>query len=308
MRLIIIPVNVKGYTAMSNALFDAVLRETDPMYDCAIITPEKGIEFWKNEQSNNANNSHSVTKFFVTAAIGILRDRGLIDINAPVTSFFDESAFPEDFDEKWNKVTVYDTMRHKTGMDEIPYCVDFDDQTPFIGDDFLKYVFSLKLNYAPDEHYQYSDEAYYLLMRIIGSVTGAPADVFMRENIFNPLGFRQWAMAKCPKGHPIGGGGFFARSDDVAKLGFAYANDGIYDGKRLVSKEWVDMTMANDFACGCHRGTDVYVKTGAHGQIVAFTRERKAACAWHGFSAHDGNGRNDRLLDGFLEYLDQREK
>ena len=306
MRLKIIPVFAKGFMAMSNALFDAVLREKDPMYDCAIITPENGIEYWKYECCNNANNSHSVTKFFVATTIGILRDRGMIDINAPVTSFFDESAFPDDFDEKWNKVTVYDAMRHKTGMDIIPYGVDDDNCTPKIGDDFLKYIFSLKLAYERDEYRRYSDAAYYLLMRIIGSVTGAPADEFMRENIFNPLEFRQWSMAKCPKGHPIGGGGFFARSDDVAKLGFAYANDGIYNGKRIVSKEWTDLAMANDFACTSHRGTDVYVKTGAMGQIVAFTKERKAACAWHGCSPKDGNARNDRLLDAFLEFLDAR--
>ncbi len=293
---------------MNNALFDAVLKETDPMYDCAIITPEKGVEYWKEPDCNFANNSHSVTKIFVTATIGILRDRGLIDIHAPVTSFFDSSCFPDKFDEKWNKVTVYDAMRHKTGMDEIPYNVDSDADSEYIGNDFLKYVFSLKLTHEPDTFRRYSDEAYYLLMRIIGSVTGNTADMFMRENLFNPLGFRQWSMAKCPMGHPIGGGGFFARSDDIAKLGFAYANDGVYNGKRIVSKEWVDMTMANDFACTSHRGTDVFVKTGAKGQMVAFSRERKAACAWHGCSDKDGNERNNRLLDGFLKYLDERDK
>lgn len=292
---------------MSNALFDAVQREKDPMYDCAIITPENGIEYWKNPDCNFANNSHSVTKFFVCATIGILYDRGLIDIHAPVTSFFDSSAFPEDFDEKWNKVTVYDTMRHKTGMDIIPFSVDADDDIEKIGDDFLKYIFSLKLSYNPDEYRRYSDAAYYLLMRIIGSVTGDTADVFMRENLFKPLNFRQWSMVKCPKGHPLGGGGFFSRSDDNAKLAYAYAFDGVYNGKQIVSKQWIDMTMANDFACTSHRNTDVFVKTGAKGQMVAFTRERKAACAWHGCSDKDGNERNNRLLDGFLEYLDIRE-
>ena len=292
---------------MSNKLFEAVLAEKDPMYDCAVITPEKGIEYWKNPCANYANNGHSTTKFYFATAVGILRDRGMLDIHAPVTSFFSAEDLPADMDPGWNDVTVYDALRHKTGLDIIPYGVDDDDGRMQIGEDFLSYIFSLKIMHRPDTFRRYSDAAYYLISRIIGSASGMTADLFIDEAVLKPLGFRQWAMAKCPMGHPIGGGGFFARSDDIAKLGYAYAFDGIYEGRQIVSREWTEMAMSSDFACTYHRDTDVCVKTGAMGQMVAFTKERKAACAWHGCS-EKGNERNDRLLDAFLSFLDDREK
>lgn len=292
---------------MANALFDAVMAEEAPMYDAAIIT-ENGTEVWKNPVCHNANNSHSATKFYIATAIGQLYDAGKLDIDDKVTSFFTAEETGDTLDAGWHNVTVRQTMQHKTGMEHIPYGVDEDEHIALIGDDFLKYVFSIKIEHTPGEYRHYSDAAYYLLGRIIAKASGMDTVVYLRENLLKPLGFRQWAMALCPQGYPICGGGFFTRADDMAKLPYAYANGGMYDGKRIISEKWIEMAMTQDFACTQHRDSDVYVKTGARGQMVAFSIKRKAACAWHGCSAVDDNGmRNNRLLDGFLKYLDEKE-
>ena len=288
-----------------NALFRAVLDEWAPMYDAAVIT-EQGTEYWRHPCANNANNGHSTTKFFIAAAVGILCDRGLLTPDTTVGSVFPDAMKPDGYDAGWDRVTIRDVLRHKTGIEEVPYGVDDDDSAPLIGEDFLRYVLSLKLSHEPGTFYRYSDAAYYLLSRVIAQVSGKTADLFLKENVFEPLRFRQWAMAKCPQGHPIAGGGFFARADDVAKLGFAYANDGIYEGKRIVSREWIEASMGQDFACTRFRDTDIWLKTGARGQCVAFSRERPSAAAWHGCAAPDDEGkRNDRLLSAYCAYLDE---
>ena len=286
---------------MNNIFYEAILSEKEPMYDLAVES-EKGIDLWRAPSCNNANNSHSVTKMFISVAIGQLWDAGKISLDDKVTAFFKKECFPEDMDEKWNLVSVDMALRHLTGIDTIPYGVDNDDDIEKIGKDYLKYVFSLKIEHEPGTFYKYSDAAYYLLGRIIHSVTGLYADEYLKINIFDPLSFRQWAMAKCPMGHPICGGGFFARSDDTVKLGFCLANGGVYNEKRIVSKEYVDMAMQRDYACTRFRRTSIFLKTGAQGQIVAFSKEKKIAASWHGAST-DGGGRNDRLLIAFAKVL-----
>ncbi len=287
---------------MSNPLFDAIIKEEAPMYDAAIIT-EKGTELWKNPVCHNANNSHSATKFFVATAIGQLYDKGLLSLDDKVTSFFTNEEMG-DFCEGWNKVSVFDTLRHKTGIEHIPYGVDEDNDIEKIGEDFLKYVFSLKIEHEPGTFYHYSDASFYLLGRIIGKASGKHPVDYLRDNILSPLRFKQWAMALCPGGYPICGGGFFTRADDMAKLAFAYSCGGEYNGRRIISREWISLAMENDFACTRFRDTDIFLKTGARGQCVAFSTKHKAAAAWHGCSAPDDNGkRNDRLLLAFNEYL-----
>lgn len=288
---------------MRNLLFEACECEKDPMFDAAIVT-KNGIERWYPATANNANNGHSSTKFFISTAIGILCDEGKLSLDTKITSLFCEDDKPVDMDVRWNEVSIRNALQHKTGIDEIPYGVDDDNHIELIGDDFLKYVFSLKIMHNPGTFRRYSDEAYYLLSRVISAASGMNTIDFFREKIMKPLGFRQWAMACCPKGYPIGGGGFFARSDDVAKLGFTYACGGIYNGRKIVSQNYIDEAMKFDYACTRHRDSDVFVKTGAKGQMIAFSVERCVAAAWHGFSEKDGNERNNRLLDGFIAHLD----
>ena len=290
---------------MSNPLFDAVIKETDPMYDAAVIT-EDGIEYWHNENSNYANNGHSVTKFFISSAIGILVTDGKLRLSDYVTDFFTKEETGDNIDIGWFNVTVCHALQHKTGMLHIPYGVDEDEHISLIGNDFLKYVFSIKIEAEPGTEYKYSDAAYYLLGRIIAKASGMTAYEFIRERLAKPLGFKQWGMLLCPMGHTIGGGGLYSRSDDTAKLGFLWADNGKLGEVEIISSDYIKDAMENDYASTSFRGTDIYLKTGSRGQCVAYSVKRKAAAAWHGCSDSDGNARNDRLLLAFSEYLNQK--
>lgn len=289
---------------MENILFDAFLSEEEPVYDIAFIS-DTGTEYWHAPASNSCNNSHSSTKLFVATAIGILCDKGLLTPETKITSVFDPTLLPADMSDRWHNVSVRDAMRHKMGITEHDFCVDDDDAAERLGSDFLSAVLHLPLPFDPDTERHYSDEAYYLLGRVIAAVTGKTADLFLKENLLDPLGFHQWAMAKCPQGHPICGGGFYTRADDMAKLGWCYANNGVYNGKRLLSGEWIQAAMANDYALTSFRDTDIFLKTGAKGQIVAFSQKRRSAAAWHGASCDSGK-RNDRLLLAYNALLDER--
>ena len=285
-------------------LYDAVMRECgiDPMYDAALIRDDT-IYFWRSPNCNNANNGHSTTKLFIDSCVGLLSDRGLLDVHAPVTSFFSRDTLPAAMDPQWDRVTVHDAMRHRMGIEEVPYGVDEDRDIEKIGDDFLGYVFSLALPYPPGAHYRYSDAAYYLLSRIIASVSGEKCQEFLYQNLLKPLGFRQWATAVCPAGHMIGGGGFFTRADDMAKLPYVYANGGVYDGQRILSERWIRQAMENNYALDEHGRTGAYYKTGSRGQGVIF--KDHAAFAWHGCSPADGGNRTTRLFDAFCAYLSE---
>lgn len=290
---------------MSNALFDAVLKETDPMYDAAVITDD-GVEYWHNENCNFANNGHSVTKFFISSAIGVLVTEGKLKLSDKVTDFFTKEETGEGIHKLWYEVTVEHALQHKTGMLNIPYGVDEDEHIALIGEDFLKYVFSVSIDAIPGTEYKYTDADYYLLGRVIHKASGMTAYDFIKERLAKPLGFKQWGMLLCPMGHTIGGGGLYTRSDDNARLGFLWANKGVLDSKEIISYNYIEDAMKNDYASTAFRGTDVFLKTGAKGQCVAYSLKRKAAAAWHGYSENDGNARNDRLLLAFCQYLDEK--
>ena len=129
---------------MSNPLFDAVLKETDPMYDVCVITDDF-TEYYHNDNCNYANNGHSVTKFFISSAIGVLVSQNKLKLHDKVTGFFTKEEMGDNIDPRWNEVTVEHALQHKTGLLHIPYGVDEDEHIGLIGRDFLKYIFSLKI-------------------------------------------------------------------------------------------------------------------------------------------------------------------
>ena len=287
---------------MDNEFFLVWADDGCPLYDLAVMS-DKGTRVWRNPECNYSNNSHSVTKLFIACAAGMLHDSGALDENAPVLSFFTKSELPQNVGEGWENVTVAHALMHKTGLDDIPYGVDNPPDRKYIGNDYLRYVLSLPIQQAPGEYYRYSDAAYYLLSRIISKAAGVNALDFLRERIFNPLEFAEYSVLTCPFGYPVGGGGLFAASEDTVKLGMLYASGGIYNGRRLLSDEWIELSKQNDYALTRFRDTEVFLKTGAHAQIVAFSSKRKTAVSWHGFSL-DSAERNDRLLEAFVRYLD----
>ncbi len=226
----------------------------------------------------------------------------MLALDTKVTSLFPQSELPEKIDPNRHQVRVYDVLRHKIGFDRLPCDICDNEAFDLFGNDFLKYILSLDLPYERDTHRQYSDAAYYLAGRIIHKVSGMIADDFLEKNILKPLGFGHWAPSRCPMGHPICGDYLFSTAEDSAKLGYAYACGSLYNGNRIISKEWIETAIKNDLACTRFRDTDIFLKTGAHGQMIAFSLKDRVAVAWHGYST-DGGARNDRLLEAFSRYL-----
>lgn len=275
-----------------------------PVFDVGIASAD-GVEWHLSADANECNNSHSATKAIIAAGIGILRDRNRLSLNDCVLSFFKKEDLPEQIDERWNAVTVEYALQHKMGLGENSGLlgIDADDSRDKIGDDFLKHIFSVRLEHIPGTYRKYSDAAYYILSRIMHAVSGQTADKFLLENLLNPVGFHECAFGCCPKGHPIGGGAFYARSDDMARFAYLYANEGIYNGKQIISKEWIELSAANDYAWTPFRETDIFVKTGARGQMVAYSKSKRVGISWHGCCSTGGNDRNDRFLEAFEKVL-----
>ncbi|GEM_PF-760075 len=294
---------------MRNVFFDAVRAETDPMFDAAVVTAS-GVEAIKLPNGNDHNNCHSATKFFVAAMIGMLADEGKLSLGDKVTSFFAKDELPGNMDARWDYVTVAQTMQHKTGLEIIPFSVDDDNSYGMIraayGGDFLRALFSLPLQHEPGSTYRYSDMAYYLLCRVIERAGGLNAETYLRRKIANPIGWGQWGMSKTPDGTPVGGDGLYATAADMAKFAYVCALGGTYEGRTYLSAQYLAAMRENDFATTRFRDTDVWLKTGANGQGIAYSVLRPAGVAWHGYSENGGCKRNDRMFEAFVRFLDDR--
>jgi len=265
------------------------------LYSAAVITAD-GLSCHCFQPASNCHNGYSVTKAFIVTAIGLLFDDGLLTPENRVCDFL---PVPEG---RWREVTLHHLLTHTAGVDSGFLDIDVEDVRSWTTDEYLDIAFSQPLPHAPGTHFQYSDGAFYVLSRVISAVAGETADVLLQRRILKPLHFGEVAWSRCPKGHPIGATGLYAQAQDVAKLGWLYLSGGVYEGKRLLSEEWVQMVVRNGYEFHDY-GHGWLCKGGMYGQIVAFHPALRAAVAWHGINH---TNITPAMLDVLTRHLEKR--
>ena len=122
----------------------------------------------------------SVSKQFTTMAIMILKEKGKLNYEDPLTKYFPE------FPDYAKNVSIRQMMTHTSGVAN-HYNLGLY-KPGLSNDDVLQALLKQEnLDFNPGEKYKYSNGAYVLLSMIVHKVSGKPFPAFMKENIFQPL-------------------------------------------------------------------------------------------------------------------------
>ncbi len=200
------------------------------------------LEEYLSHTMSNQDNMHSlysVTKSFTSALIGIAIKEGYIDnTSLKVVDFFPDKMI-ENLDSRKKNMTLNHLLTMTSGF-------EWDEWT---GDSAIKmlrsanpveYMLNLPMKYDPGTVLVYCTGASHLLSAIIQKATGYTTLEFARKYLFKPLRVSeaQWTYDQQNVYH--GGHGLSLTTRDIAKLGYLYLNHGIWNGKQIVSKDWVN--------------------------------------------------------------------
>ena len=246
--------------------------------------------------TNRCQDSYSVAKAFTVTAFGLAWDRGLIKPEDLATQVLAEYV-PENIDPRWHEVTLHHALTHRLGLPNGFLDIDALDAREF-GRDYLDYMLRTQLIYRPGTDYAYSDGAFYLLSRAVEQVCGEPIDNLLWRELFYPMGYSEMAWSRCPMGHPMGATGLYITDEDTVKLGELYRNGGMWQGKRIISREWTDIVFERGYELTKTAVPGVYGKGGMYGQMLCIYREKGFSAAWHGFGVENG----DELIQAIADF------
>jgi CubicO group peptidase (beta-lactamase class C family) len=91
----------------------------------------------------------------------------------------------------------------------------------------------------PGSRFNYCSGCTQILSAILQSRTGMTTREFAKQVLFAPLGIMYYSWSTDPSGNSIGGWGLELTPRDMAKLGYLYLHDGTWEGRQVVSAEWV---------------------------------------------------------------------
>lgn len=176
---------------------------------------------------------HSISKSFTSTAIGIAIDEGILRLDEKVVSFF-PNELPENPDKRLLEMTVSNllTMTSGHGEDTLGALISSEKN-------WVETFLACPLEYKPGSHFVYNSGASFMLSAIIQKITGLTLFEYLQPRLFEPLAIQnaQWDLSPC--GINTGGWGLMVKPEDIAKFGQMYLQEGVFSGKRIVSREWI---------------------------------------------------------------------
>jgi CubicO group peptidase (beta-lactamase class C family) len=123
--------------------------------------------------------------------------------------------------------------------------------------DWYKYTLDLPMARDPGgEQAVYCTAAMNLLGGVVRNATHTWLPDFFDNFVATPLQIETYHWNLMPSGDGYAGGGLRLRPRDQLKLGQLYLSGGLWNGKRIVSKDWVEQSTSRHSTFGQTLGTD----------------------------------------------------
>jgi len=188
----------------------------------------------------------SVTKSVVALGIGQLLDQGKIkSLDQPVADFY-----PEWRQGQKRQITLRMLLDHSSGLQNVRRA----DVEIYPAPDAIRLALAAELSTNPGTDASYNNKAVNLLAGIIEKASGQPMDVFFRDGLFKAMDIQPGPWAKDQAGHPYAMAGLSLTAIDLARLGELVDSHGRWNGRQLLSADYIDTMLAagplEDGRCG----------------------------------------------------------
>lgn len=189
----------------------------------------------------------SVTKSVTSLLAGIGFDQGWIkDLDAPVLSFLPE--FADIRSPEKQRITVRHLLTMSSGIawdESLPYSNPANSERPMdAAADPYRYILEQPMAAEAGKVYNYCGCSAVLLEDILQKMSGQPLDILAKNFLFDPLGITDVEWSRFTNGDVLGHGGLRMRARDLLKLGQLVLNRGMWNGRRIVSQNWIDQSIS----------------------------------------------------------------
>jgi CubicO group peptidase (beta-lactamase class C family) len=190
----------------------------------------------------------SVSKSIIGLLYGIALGRGLVPpVDAPLLAAFADYADLATPERAGLRVIHALTMTMGTAWDEttIPYTDARNSEIAMeLAPDRLRFVLAQDVVMPPGRTWTYSGGAVALLAALIARGSGRKLEDFAREALFDPLGLGlvEWAVGH--DGVVSGASGARMRPRDLVRLGQLVLAGGVWQGRQVVPKAWIEASTA----------------------------------------------------------------
>lgn len=208
-------------------------------------------EYFSNSGRDSLQDTRSVGKSFASALTGIAIKEGYLkNENQTLGEFYPLKQF-KNYTSKKDSVTLKSLLSMSSGFDGN----DDDDESPgneenmYPTDNWVKFAIDIPMtSNTIGKTWSYFTSGVVVVGDILDQKVPKGLEDYASQKIFNPLGIKNYKWQYTPQ-HKISlAGGLRMSSLDFAKFGQLYQNNGVWKGKKIINKDWINKSFTNYFA------------------------------------------------------------
>lgn len=240
---------VQGVSSSRLVQFVDALDQIDQMNSLMLVRHGQVIAegWWAPYNPDSPHELYSLSKSFTSTAVGFAVAEGRLGVFDQVLKFFPEDA-PDEPSGNLKAMRVRDLLSMSTGHQDEPSSRP-DAVSP-------KSFLAQPVPHKPGTHFKYNTPATFMQSAIVQKVTGQTVLDYLKPRLFAPLGITGMTWDSNFQGINLGGYGLKVRTEDIAKLGQLYLQQGGWKGKQLLPASWVADATARQVSNGSNPNSD----------------------------------------------------
>ncbi len=201
-------------------------------------------EYFYGYQPEDKQQIYSVTKSVFATLFGMAQDQGLLNVSQKLYDLFPEYRKEKSWQKKKNKITVGMLLSMVSGFDRDDLANMAVVNPMTLTPDWVSYCLELPVVHEPGTFWAYNGTSLHPLSFLIAEKSGKSIPEFAQTYLYNPLGIYSPDWGRGP--HSITRVDTFhsLSARDMAKLGQLYLNKGQWNGKQVLSAQWVEQATA----------------------------------------------------------------
>ncbi|HRP67910.1 MAG TPA: serine hydrolase [Turneriella sp.] len=255
--------------------------------DVFVLVRNGNLVFERYGRNFHKNRKHliwSTTKSFINTLLGMAVLDGKLKVEDTAAQYYT----PLNVEGK-NKILIDHLLRMSSGL----YWSEGYEASPLKSsviamlytrgrNDMAAFAAAQDLDYPPGMHWYYSSGTTNILTAILKNVYTSDFENLIFHRLFKTIGMRFTTFERDGAGTPVGSSYIYTTGQDLARLGYLYLHDGVWQGRRLIPEKWVryTTTMAPAYYTTQLNEGDVDDNPGAQWYINQGIPERNQRPPW----------------------------
>jgi CubicO group peptidase (beta-lactamase class C family) len=192
--------------------------------------------WWAPYSADRPHLLYSLTKSFTSIAVGLAIADGLLSLDDRVADVLPDHV-PAGISEQGRRISVHHLLTMTAGHATDSLAEAWQLEPGDLVKGFLRLPFAA----AEGTRHAYDNSAAFILARMVERVAGCGLAEFLDERLFAPMGIDDAEWDRVGSGAAFGFHGLHLRTEAVAAFGELLLRGGLWGGRQLVPREWVEL-------------------------------------------------------------------